>query len=149
MLFACNKAVLSNAYIFVSLHLHIPHTCCKSIYIVSIVVHDVDLSKTTARFLTTHRGSHVYGAAAINTTYWTWKVIWAAKGFGELKGYLYERKTREYKCASAPLQAVALLLLTEEGGGDDVDVVLLRCVHLLPSHFAKDHSINKRICWKF
>lgn len=32
------------------------------------------------------------------------------------------------------------------GGGGNVDMVLLSCVHLLPSHFAKDHSINKRIC---
>lgn len=36
--------------------------------------------------------------------------------------------------------------LKKVAGGDSVDMVLLSCVHLLPSHFAKDHSINKRIC---
>lgn len=46
------------------------------------------------------------------------------------------------------LRAFALLSLTEEGGGDDVDMVLRSCVHLLPFHFAKDHSINKRIMLK-
>lgn len=52
----------------------------------------------------------------------------------------------QYKFASAPLQTFAPVLLREESGGDNVDMVLLSCVHLLPSHFAKDHSINKRIC---
>lgn len=51
-------------------------------------------------------------------------------------------------CAFAHIHTVFLFvcLLTKEGGGDNVDMVLLSCVHLLPSHFAKDHSINKRIC---
>lgn len=70
------------------------------------------------------------------------KVTWAARGWRQ--GWK-ENQTcfnlRQCKDLHWPRR--------EEDSGNNVGIVLLNCVHLLPSHFAIDHSINKRICWKF
>lgn len=70
------------------------------------------------------------------------KVTWAARGWQEgWKEHLMCFNLRQCKDLH--------WLKREEDSGNNVDIVLLNCVHLLPSHFAIDHSINKRICWKF
>lgn len=68
------------------------------------------------------------------------KVTWAARGW---QGGWKEKLINLHHCKYLHW------FKREEDGGNNVDIVLLNCEHLLPSHFAIDHSINKRICWKF
>lgn len=70
------------------------------------------------------------------------KVTWAATGWQE--GWKENQMCFNlYQCKDLHW------FRREEDSGNNVNIVFLNCVHLLPSHFAIDHSINKRICWKF
>lgn len=101
--------------------------------------------ETCSLRLTTCHGSHV----AINTRKIKSNLSSPRLWGSNREAVWVEIPATSLQCKSQRCKRLHSFLLREEGGGDNVDMVLLSCVHLLPSHFAKDHSINKRICWKF
>lgn len=71
-------------------------------------------------------------------------ILTTAKGvhgsIKEMEEY-WESPSHWHSSTNCSLQTFGPLHLTGKSGGVNVNIVLLSCVHLLPFHFAKDHTL--------